>query len=157
MNGRKISSQQTIVYLEEFEGGFTMIWTIIFVVVLVVSIVLSVIAYNECIDWMSIIGAVFITLSGVGAIFSLVMIVTNHYAIDKTIAEYQMKHDSIVKEVEALEQDTDEKVSRVTVIKDVQEWNGTVYSQKYWSKSPWTNWFYSKEVVDSLEYIEMEE
>lgn len=51
MNGRKISSQQTIVYLEEFEGGFTMIWTIIFVVVLVVSIVLSVIAYNECIDW----------------------------------------------------------------------------------------------------------
>lgn len=134
-----------------------MIWTIIFVVVLVVSIVLSVIAYNECIDWMSIIGAVFITLSGVGAIFSLVMIVANHYAIDKTIAEYQMKHDSIVKEVEALEQDTDEKVSRVTVIKDVQEWNGTVYSQKYWSESPWTNWFYSKEVVDSLEYIEMEE
>lgn len=157
MNGRKISSQQTIVYLEEFEGGFTMIWTIIFVVVLVVSIVLSVIAYNECIDWMSIIGAVFITLSGVGAIFSLVMIVTNHCAIDKTIAEYQMKHDSIVKEVEALEQDIDEKVSRVTVIKDVKEWNSDVYSQKYWSESPWTNWFCSKEVVDSLEYIEMEE
>lgn len=157
MNGRKISSQQTIVYLEEFEGGFTMIWTIIFVVVLVVSIVLSVIAYNECIDWMSIIGAVFITLSGVGAIFSLVMIVTNHYAIDKTIAEYQMEHDSIVKEIAALEQDADEKVSRVTVIKDVNEWNSDVYVMKYWSKSPWTNWFYSKEVVDSLEYIEMEE
>lgn len=130
-----------------------MIWTIIFVVILVASIVLSVIAYNKRIDWMLIIGAVFITLSGVGAIFSLVMIVTNHYAI----AEYQMKHDSIVKEVEALEQDIDEKVSRVTVIKDVQEWNGTVYSQKYWFESPWTNWFYSKEVVDSLEYIEMEE
>lgn len=134
-----------------------MIWTIIFVAVLVVSIVLSVIAYNKCIDWMCIIGAVFITLSGVGTIFSLVMIVTNHYAIDQKITEYQMKHDSIVKEVDALEQDTDEKVSRVTVIKDVQEWNGTVYSQKYWSESPWTNWFYSKEVVDSLEYIEMEE
>lgn len=134
-----------------------MIWTIIFVAVLVVSIVLSVIAYNKCIDWMCIIGAVFITLSGVGTIFSLVMIVTNHYAIDKTIAVNQMEHDFIVKEVEALEQDTDEKVSRVTVIKDVQEWNSAVYSQKYWSESPWTNWFYSKEVVDSLEYIEMEE
>jgi hypothetical protein len=157
VNGRKISSQQTIVYLEEFEGGFTMIWTIIFVVVLVVSIVLSVIAYNKYIDWMLIIGAIFITLSGVGAIFSLVMIVTNHYAIDKTIAVNQMEHDSIVKEIEALEQDTDEKVSRVTVIKDVQEWNSAIYSQKYWSESPWTNWFYSKEVVDSLEYIEMEE
>lgn len=134
-----------------------MIWTIIFVVVLVVSIVLSVIASNKYIDWMLIIGAIFITLSGVGAIFSLVMIVTNHYAIDKTIAVNQMEHDSIVKEIEALEQDTDEKVSRVTVIKDVQEWNSAIYSQKYWSESPWTNWFYSKEVVDSLEYIEMEE
>lgn len=134
-----------------------MIWTIIFVVVLVVSIVLSVIAYNKYIDWMLIIGAIFITLSGVGAIFSLVMIVTNHYAIDKTIAVNQMEHDSIVKEIEALEQDTDEKVSRVTVIKDVQEWNSAIYSQKYWSESPWTNWFYSKEVVDSLEYIEMED
>ena len=134
-----------------------MIWTIIFVVVLVASIVLSVITYDKCIDWVLIIGTIFITLSGVGAIFSLVMIVTNHYAIDKTIAEYQMEHDSIVKEVEALEQDIDEKVSRVTVIKDVQEWNSAIYSQKYWSESPWTNWFYSKEVVDSLEYIEMEE
>lgn len=134
-----------------------MIWTIIFVAALVVSIVLSVIAYNKCIDWMVIIGAVFITLSVVGAIFSLVMIAINHCAIDKTIAVNQMEHDFIVKEVEALEQDTDEKVSRVTVIKDVQEWNSAVYSQKYWSESPWTNWFYSKEVVDSLEYIEMEE
>lgn len=134
-----------------------MIWTIIFVVVLVVSIILSVIAYNKCIDWMCIIGATFIVLSGAGAIFSLFMIVMNHCAIDKTIAEYQMKHDSIVKEIEALEQDTDEKLSRVTVIKDVKEWNSAVYSQKYWSESPWTNWFYSKEVVDSLEYIEMEE
>lgn len=134
-----------------------MIWTIIFVAVLVVSIVLSVIAYNKCINWMCIIGAVFITLSGAGAIFSLFMIVINHCAINKTIAVNQMEHDSIVKEIDALEQDADEKVSRVTVIKDVQEWNSDVYVIKYWSESPWTNWFYSKEVVDSLEYIEMEE
>ena len=134
-----------------------MIWTIIFVAVLVVSIVLLVIAYNNYIDWMLLIGVVFIVFSGVGAIFSLVMIAINHCAIDQKITKYQMKHDSIVKEVEALEQDTDEKVSRVTMIKDVQEWNSDVYSQKYWSESPWTNWFYSKEVVDSLEYIEMEE
>lgn len=50
MNGRKISSQQTIVYLEEFEGGFTMIWTIIFVVVLVVSVILHKIGDNSGID-----------------------------------------------------------------------------------------------------------
>lgn len=134
-----------------------MIWTISLALILVVSIVLSVITYNKRIDWMCIIGAVFIALSGVCAIGSLVVIVTNHCAINKTIAVNQMKHDSIVKEIEAIEQDTDEKISRVTVIKDVQEWNSAVYSQKYWSESPWANWFYSKEVVDSLEYIEMEE
>lgn len=134
-----------------------MICTISLVVILAISIVLSVIAYNKCIEWVCLTSVVFIILSGVGVILALFMIVISHCAIDKTIAEYQMKHDSIVKEVEALEQDTDEKVSRVTAIKDVQEWNSTVYSKKYWSESPWTNWFYSKEVVDSLEYIEMEE
>lgn len=134
-----------------------MIWTISLAAILVVSIVLSVITYNECIDWACLISVVFITLSGVGVILALFMIVISHCAIDKTITEYQMKHDSIVKEVEALEQDTDEKISRVTVIKDVKEWNSDIYSQKYWSESPWTNWFCSKEVVDSLEYIEMEE
>lgn len=157
MNGRKISSQQTIVYLEEFEGGFTMILTISLALILVVSIVLSVITYNKCMYWTSLISVAFIILSGICVILALFTIVISHCAIDKTIAKYQMKHDSIVKEVEALEQDTDEKVSRVTVIKDVQEWNSAIYSQKYWSESPWTNWFYSKEVVDSLEYIEMEE
>ena len=134
-----------------------MIWTISLAVILVVSIVLSVITYNKCMYWTSLISVAFIILSGIGVILALFMIVISHCVIDQTITEYQMKHDSIVKEIEALEQDIDEKISRVTVIKDVQKWNSDVYSQKYWSESPWTNWFYSKEVVDSLEYIEMEE
>ena len=134
-----------------------MIWTIIFVAVLVVSIILWAIGYNADITIMEAMGAIFAMLSGIAVILALFMIVISHCAIDKTISQYQMKHDSIVKELETLDQDTDEKVSRVTVIKDVNEWNSDVYSQKYWSESPWTNWFYSKEVVDSLEYIEMEE
>lgn len=134
-----------------------MIWTISLVAILAVSIILCVIGYNTDITIMEAIGATFAMLSGLAVILVLFMIVISHCAIDKTISQYQMKHDSIVKEVEALEQGTDEKVSRVTAIKDVQEWNSTVYSEKYWSESPWTNWFCSKEVVDSLEYIEMEE
>lgn len=134
-----------------------MIWTISLVAILAVSIILCVIGYNTDITIMEAIGATFAMLSGLAVILVLFMIVISHCAIDKTITEYQMEHDSIVKEVEALEQDTDEKVSRVAVIKDVQEWNADIYSQKYWSESPWTNWFYSKDIVDSLEYIEMEE
>lgn len=134
-----------------------MIWTISLAMILVASIVLSVITYNKCMYWTSLISVAFIILSGIGVILALFMIVISHCVIDQTITKYQMKHDFIVKEVEALEQDTDERVSKVTVIKDIQEWNSDVYSQKYCSESPWTNWFYSKEVVDSLEYIEMEE
>lgn len=157
MNGRKISSQQTIVYLEEFEGGFTMIWTIIFVVVLVASVILHKIGDNSGIGWLCIVSFILGVLSVISIIVALCRISMSHCAVDTTITVNQMEHDSIVKEIEALEQDADEKVSRVTVIKDVNEWNSDVYVIKYWSKSPWTNWFYSKEVVDSLEYIEMEE
>lgn len=134
-----------------------MIWTIVVTTILVASIILLVIGYNTYITTMEAISAFFAILSGMAVIIVIFMIVLEHCAISQTIIQKQMKHDSIVKEIEALEQDTDEKVSRVTVIKDVQEWNSAVYSQKYWSESPWTNWFYSKEVVDSLEYIEMEE
>ena len=64
-----------------------MIWTISLAVILVVSIVLSVITYNECIDWAYLTSVVFITLSGVGVILALLMIVISHCAIDKTITE----------------------------------------------------------------------
>lgn len=134
-----------------------MIWTIIFVAVLVVSIILYRIAENSDVGWLYIVSVILAFLSVISIIVALYNISTSHYAVDATITVKQMEHDSIVKEVDALEQDTDEKVSRVTVIKDVNEWNSDVYVIKYCAESPWTNWFYSKEVVDSLEYIEMEE
>lgn len=130
---------------------------IVVTTILVASIILWVIGYNTDITTMEAIGAFFTILSGIAVTIVIFMIVLEHCAISQTVIQNQIEHDSIVKEIEALERDTDEKVSRVTVIKDVQEWNSAVYSQKYWSESPWTNWFYSKEVVDSLEYIEMEE
>lgn len=115
------------------------------------------IAKNSDIGWLYIVSFIVAFLSVISIIVALCRISMSHCAVDTTIAVNQMEHDSIVKEIEALEQDADEKVSRVTVIKDVNEWNSDVYVIKYWSESPWTNWFYNKEVVDSLEYIEMEE
>lgn len=134
-----------------------MIWTTIFVVILVASVILHKIGDNSGIDWLCIVSFILGVLSVISIIVALCRISMSHCTVDTTIAVNQMEHDSIVKEVEALEQDTNEKVSRVTVIKDVQEWNSAVYVIKYRAESPWTNWFYSKEVADSLEYIEMEE
>lgn len=134
-----------------------MIWTIIFVAVLVVSIILHRIAENSDVGWLYIVSVILAFLSVISIIVALYRISASHCAVDTTIVVNRMEYDSIVKEVEALEQDTDEKVSRVTVIKDVNEWNSDVYVIKYWAESPWTNWFYNKKIVDSLEYIEMEE
>lgn len=134
-----------------------MIWTIIFVAVLVVSVILHKIGDNSGIDWLCIVSFILAFLSVISIIVALYRISASHCAVDTKIVVNQMEYDSIVKEVEALEQDTDEKVSRVTVIKDVHEWNSDVYVIKYWAESPWTNWFYNKKIVDSLEYIEMEE
>ena len=32
-----------------------------------------------------------------------------------------------------------------------------VYDEKYWGNNIWTNWFFNQKVVDSLEYINLED
>lgn len=43
---------------------------------------------------------------------------------------------------------------QVQLYKDIAEYNSELKANKYFSKSPWTNWFYAKGWVD-LEYIEI--
>ena len=57
--------------------------------------------------------------------------------------------------VAMIRKDEYEDVSKSDVIKDISEWNKKVYSCKHWANNPWTSWFYSKRVADSLEMIEM--
>ena len=47
--------------------------------------------------------------------------------------------------------------SKANVIQKVYEWNVEVYDEKYWGNNIWTNWFFNKKVVDSLEYINLED
>ena len=49
-----------------------------------------------------------------------------------------------------------EDVSKSQVIKDISEWNMDVYNTKYWSESPWTNWFNPKDIADNMDYIPLE-
>lgn len=134
-----------------------MIWTIITVTILVISIALLVIACIKNIGALGVISLVVLFISGLVAIMMGIALITAHCMTNRKITAYQMQHDSIIREIEALENSESEKIFKVEVIKDVYEWNSDVYSKKYWSANPWTNWFYNKNVVDSLEYIEMEE
>lgn len=99
------------------------------------------------------IGGIF---SGVGAIvafFMLLMIVTEHVSVSATIAENRIEYESLCERKELISSEY-EDVSKSDVIKDIAEWNKDVYSYKHWAYNPWTSWFYSKKIADSMEMIE---
>lgn len=93
----------------------------------------------------------------VGAITSFVVIfiiIIAHVGVDVTIEENRIEYESLCKRYEVITSEY-EDVSKSDVIKDIAEWNRDVYSEKYWANNPWTNWFYSKRLADSVELIEI--
>ncbi len=97
-----------------------------------------------------------IILSGLGIFASaicLFAIIGSHISPDRKVEINRIKYESLLKRVEVVNSEY-EDVSKSDVIKDVAEWNSDVFNQRYFSSNPWTNWFYSKEVVDNLECID---
>lgn len=43
------------------------------------------------------------------------------------------------------------------IIESINNWNEKVDNGRRYLKSPWTNWLYSKRVIDAMEYIEIPE
>lgn len=135
--------------------------TLLGIVLLVIGIVSFIINVKICpLDWRdaATIGIGLTGVMGGGAIvlFCFVMLISAHANIDKKIHDADMQYKSLVKQVECIDSDY-EDVSKASVIKNVYEWNKDVYDAKYWSGNKWTNWFYDKDYVDSLKYIEMED
>lgn len=134
-----------------------MIITLIFMALLFVGIVMIVVYVNSSLfdDWFAILGVIFTSLGVFGALICSISILAVHIMGDKLIHTNQMGYESLVAQVNAVNSDY-EDVSKTEVISRVTEWNKSVYNSKYYSESKLTNWFYSKEVVDALEYIDME-
>lgn len=139
-----------------------MIIFLIGIVILLIGIIAAIIESNtnsfnfsleEALLWTAFIG---ITIGSIMVFVMTGIFITNHAGIDAGIHKYEIEHDGLVKRLEIINSDY-EDVSKSDVIKDITEWNKDVYSEKYWSSNPWTNWFYSQRFVDSLEYIELEE
>lgn len=85
----------------------------------------------------------------------LTLILGSHINVDFNIYNAQLKRDTIIKQIECVDTEY-EDTSKIEVINRVYEWNQKVYKQKYYSKSPWTNWLFNKKYADALEYIELE-
>lgn len=86
----------------------------------------------------------------------LTLILGSHVNVDFNIYNAQLKRDTIIKQIECVDTEY-EDTSKIEVINRVYEWNQKVYKQKYYSKSPWTNWLFNKKYADALEYIELED
>ena len=98
-----------------------------------------------------------IAAAAVGAIAAIIMvffIIMAHVGVDVVIEKNRIKYESLCERYELLTSDY-EDVSKSDVIREITEWNLDVYSEKHWANNPWTNWFYSKRVADSVEMIEI--
>lgn len=95
-------------------------------------------------------------LGGFATFIVVVVIIIGHTGVDTSIYKAHTQRESIIKQIECVNSEY-EDITRSKVIEMVYDWNKNVYSAKYWGKSPFTNWFWSQEYVDSLEYIELED
>lgn len=99
------------------------------------------------------IGALLAVCGGVFAFIMAIIILIEHVGIDARIEENRIEYEALCERQEIVESEY-EDVSKSDVIKDIAEWNKTVYSYKHWASNPWTSWFYSKRVADDMKTIE---
>lgn len=83
----------------------------------------------------------------------IIGILCAHAVENKNIEMNNIEYESLCQRLEIVNSEY-EDVSKSEVIKDVSEWNKMVLEKKYWSKNPWTSWFFSQKVVDELKYID---
>ena len=95
-------------------------------------------------------------LGGMATFIVVVVIIIGHIGVDTSIYRAHTQRESIIKQIECVNSEY-EDITRSKVIEKAYDWNKNVYSEKYWGKSPFTNWFWSQEYVDSLEYIDLED
>jgi len=112
--------------------------------------------YYDLEDFFEITGVLFGLAGAIGTFCCIIGILIGHAGVDCSIEQNRIARESLCERLEVINSDY-EDVSKSDVIKDVAEWNLDVYSYKYWTKNPWTSWFHSPKLADSLEYIETDE
>lgn len=131
-----------------------MLLILLFVALIVIGICMIIYSNSSYNDLVGCIGIFIGTLGFVCLIICIILLIVGHCAVDNRIVERKIEHDGIVKQIELLKKE-DGSISSNVVIDKVSEWNRDVRYCKYWSNNIWTNWFFDKRYVDSLEYIEI--
>lgn len=107
-------------------------------------------------DSLDIGGYACMLLGGIATCIAVVAIIIGHTGVDVDIHRAHAERESIIKQIECSNSEY-EDITKQNVIAKAYNWNKNVYSAKYWCKNPFTNWFWSQEYVNSLEYIDLED
>lgn len=132
-----------------------MIIICLFIIILCVTFTLLA-TVDDMKGWVDTICAIGLAVSILGTIICVPNVIITHCNTNRKIYTKQLEYESLVKQYQAASSEY-ENISKVNVIKDVYKWNENVYDAKYWSNSLWTNWFFNQKVVESLEYINLED
>ena len=123
-----------------------MIWTIILTIGFIITI------YSFCHDNNDIVSLLAPFTIG-GFLFILIFIASAHVGVDVQIQHNNVKYEALCYKMETIDSDW-EDFSKSDVANEIKVWNEEVYSYRYWSKSPWTNWFYNKKIADEMKIID---
>lgn len=130
-----------------------MIITLISIVLLALGVLGLYFGSKSYYDELFLISIVITIIFTATVIFETTVIIINHSGVPIQIEQNEIEYESLCKRMEIVDSEY-EDVSKSDVIRDVAEWNKKVKSAQYWAYNPWTNWYYSKEVVNELKLIE---
>ena len=128
---------------------------LIFIFVMLIILGFIIVKFNIT-DDPNILGWPMIILSFFTLIILLAVIISVHATANMNIQKNKIKYEGLCRRYEIIKSEY-EDVSKSDVIRDITEWNVSVYNTKYWSESPWTNWFNPKSIADNLEYIPLDQ
>lgn len=127
---------------------------ILFLIFVAIGIVSFMLIDNKHVSYdVQEISSMFFVIDSIVVIVCILWIITAHVTVNRDIKINEVKYQTLIKRLEVITSEY-EDVSKAEVIKDIGEWNEKVMSTKYWTYNPWTSWFNSKKLADSLEYIE---
>ena len=130
-----------------------MILTFIFVMLIILGFIIVKFDIGEdpeVFGWaISIFGSLALTVS-------LIAIISVHATSNMDIQKNKIKYEGLCRRYEIIKSEY-EDVSKSDVIRDITEWNVSVYNTKYWSENLWTNWFNPKKIADNLDYIPLDQ
>ena len=132
-----------------------MLIVLLAVIISCVSVII-VLSCEDMSNWLGNICAVVFIAQIMVMIFCVPFIIVAQCNTNKKIYIKQLEYESLIKQCQIISSEY-EDVSKANVIQNVYEWNKEVYDAKYWADNLWTNWFYNQKVVESLEYINLED